>query len=77
MVQRARLPVIERSGRPELAPVEDAAERAMSGLYEDLRGVEEGLVRYSAADDADWSGNAPTTIAAALDRIAAALGPIP
>lgn len=74
---RARLPVIERSGRPELAPVEDATERAMAAMYQDLRGTEEGLARYSATDDADWSGNAPTTIAAALDRIAAALGPIP
>jgi hypothetical protein len=32
---------------------------------------------YAAAVAADWSGAAPATIKAALDRIAAALGPIP
>ena len=31
---------------------------------------------YTAAVPADWSGSAPTTIKDALDRIAAALGPI-
>lgn len=31
---------------------------------------------YTAADALDWSSNAPATIKAALDRIAAALGPI-
>ena len=31
---------------------------------------------YTPAVSGDWSGTAPTTVAAALDRIAAALGPI-
>lgn len=34
------------------------------------------LAPYSASVSADWSGSPPTTIAEALDRIAAALGPI-
>lgn len=35
-----------------------------------------GDISYTAADAGDWSGSAPTTVKAALDRIAAALGPI-
>jgi len=31
---------------------------------------------YTPADSADWTGADPTTVAEALDRIAAALGPI-
>ena len=31
---------------------------------------------YSAADAADWNGTAPTTIKEALDRLAAAAGPV-
>lgn len=31
---------------------------------------------YTAASSSDWSGSAPTTLKEALDRIAAALGPI-
>lgn len=35
------------------------------------------LIGYSAAVGADWGGSPPATVAEALDRIAAALGPIP
>lgn len=35
-----------------------------------------GSLLYTADNPADWSGSAPATIGAALDRIAAALGPI-
>ena len=35
-----------------------------------------GDLVYNATTAADWSGNAPTTVKDALDRIAAALGPI-
>jgi hypothetical protein len=31
---------------------------------------------YTPAVSGDWSGTTPTTVAAALDRIAAAIGPI-
>ena len=34
------------------------------------------IEKYSAASSAHWSGNPPKTIKEALDRIAAALGPI-
>ena len=35
-----------------------------------------GTLFYSASNATDWSGNAPLTVQDALDRIAAALGPI-
>lgn len=44
--------------------------RALSGLRTDVGG-------YSAANAAHWSGTPPTTIAEALDRIAAMIGPVP
>lgn len=31
---------------------------------------------YSAADAADWNGTAPSTVKEALDRLAAAAGPV-
>lgn len=34
------------------------------------------LLGYSAANPADWSGSPPTTVAEALDRVAAGLGPL-
>ncbi len=44
-------------------------QRALSGAARDA-------ARYTPADAADWTGTPPATIAEALDRIAAALGPI-
>lgn len=41
-----------------------------------LSGALTGDVNYTPAVAADWNNDAPTTIAAALDRIAALLGPI-
>ena len=34
------------------------------------------FMTYTPADSSKWTGADPTTVAAALDRIAAALGPI-
>jgi hypothetical protein len=39
-------------------------------------GVNGDATAYTAANSVNWSGNAPLTIAEALDRLAAALGPI-
>lgn len=39
-------------------------------------GLELGASPYTPADSANWTGADPTTIAEAIDRIAAALGPI-
>lgn len=39
-------------------------------------GADGDATAYTAANAADWNGSAPTTIADALDRLAAALGPI-
>lgn len=77
MTQRARLPSLERSGRPEFDALEGNVQRMLDQQYEDMRGIEEGAVRYSAANAADWSGSAPATIAEALDRLAAFVGPVP
>lgn len=42
----------------------------------ELKTLLAGMDAYTPAVSGDWTGSAPTTIAAALDRIAAALGPI-
>lgn len=65
----------------------DFSRRAMAGLQGLVQGdIEEAFTRvrkdldsagnYTAAVAADWSGSPPATIAEALDRLAAALGPI-
>jgi hypothetical protein len=41
-----------------------------------IGGAVNGTVNYTPGDAVDWNNDAPTTIAAALDRIAAFLGPI-
>jgi hypothetical protein len=59
--------------------VHGAHQRALSQIGGDIGALREqldGASSYEAADSADWSGNPPTTLAEALDRIAAALGPI-
>lgn len=69
---------IERSGRNEIG--ESNAERALNaqGKRNDQRfAALNASLPYSAASSTDWSGTAPATIAEALDRLAAALGPIP
>jgi len=41
-----------------------------------VRGRVDTLTAYAPASPANWSGLPPSTLAEALDRIAAALGPI-
>jgi hypothetical protein len=59
----------------------DGAKRALARAGLDMESVEGRLgalesLPYSAATPADWSGSAPATVGEALDRLAAALGPI-
>jgi hypothetical protein len=60
----------------------EGAQRALSEVSLDIDSVEGRLdavetLPYSAAAPADWSGTSPATVKEALDRLAAALGPIP
>lgn len=71
---------IERSGVPGREAAESNAERALGAQRRAFENQINGLdasIAYSAAVPADWSGTSPATIGEALDRIAAALGPIP
>lgn len=45
-------------------------------LETSLTGLQETSAAYHPADPTKWSGKPPTSLAEALDRIAAALGPI-
>ena len=69
---RARKPVLERSGRPELAPLEDATQRVLEQMHLDGADAESDASSYTATA-ADWASPVPTTKADALDRIATAL----
>lgn len=69
--------------RLETGGGDGTAQRALDAVSGDVDAVEsrvdalEADQPYTAANATDWSGTAPTTVAAALDRLAAALGPIP
>jgi hypothetical protein len=54
----------------------DALEGNVQRALDQVRGRVDTLNAYSPAAPADWTGSPPTTLAEALDRIAAALGPI-
>lgn len=69
---RARQAVLERTGRPEVAPVEDAAQRALDQLGLDMADIETEAGAYTATA-ADWASPAPTTKADALSRLATAV----
>ena len=62
--------------------IDKAVEIAGAGHYpskhvnKKLKKVIETAEIYEPADAADWNNDAPTSITEALDRIAAALGPI-
>ncbi len=47
------------------------------GTYNDFMSSNSGNEMYVPAVAGDWSGTAPTSVANALDRIAAKIGPIP
>ncbi len=45
-------------------------QRALDGIAVDLDGLEESAAAYTPGDATDWASPAPTTIKAALDRLA-------
>jgi hypothetical protein len=72
---------LESTGNPEHAVLEANVTRALqriqtrtNGLSTRADGLSDGS--YTPAVPGDWTGTPPATLAAALDRIAAALGPI-
>jgi len=71
---------LDQTIRTNVVPAADAVYDLGStdNKFNDLHisGAVNGSVNYTPAVAADWNNDAPTTIAAALDRIAALLGPI-
>jgi hypothetical protein len=65
---------LESTGLPGM----DALEGNMQRALDQVRARTDTLAGqpYAAAAPADWSGSPPRTVGEALDRIAAALGPI-
>lgn len=57
----------------------DGVDRALSDVSLDIDEINANLsaVPYTPASSADWSGSPPANLQEALDRIAAAIGPIP
>lgn len=72
----ARRPVVlERTAGNE--GVDGNVQRALDQVRADMDDDAVTATLYSASTPADWSGDPPATIAEALDRIAAAVGPVP
>jgi len=54
--------------------------RAFAAIGSDIESLEArgaSGTAYSASSSADWSGSPPATVAEALDRLAALVGPVP
>lgn len=86
MVAKAARYKFERvhGGPPELSALQDRLGPLLERISGDTEsaassteeaGTADGT-SYTPAVAADWTGTAPTTVQEALDRIAAALGPI-
>lgn len=69
---RARQAVLERSGNPASASVEDATQRAFDQFGLDIADIETEAAAYTATSS-DWASPAPTTKSDALTRIASAV----
>lgn len=65
--------LVEASGSPE------SVQRAFDEVSIDVDELEANLaaVPYTPGNSGDWAPPAPTNLQAALDRIAAAIGPVP
>lgn len=63
---------------PLAAPVENQGTEKFALFMEDGTNLIDALAdpAYTPAETTDWTGADPTTLADAIDRIAAALGPI-
>lgn len=84
MAARPRYQLERVSGSPDVEALQDrivplleqlASDRA-SGDTAASAAATAGGTSYTPASAADWNGDPPSTVAAALDRLAAALGPI-
>ena len=80
----ARYAVERVAGSPELERLQDRLRPMLERLSQDADSADgaaqgastAGGTTYSPANASDWTGVPPTTVAEALDRVAAALGPI-
>lgn len=70
------LPLLTSTGDPAHTALETNVRRLADQMHQQLNDTTGEQVAYTPAVAANWTGTPPTTIAAALDRIAAALGPI-
>lgn len=70
------LPTLTTTGDPAHTGLETNIRRMADQMHSQLNAMDGGDVSYHPSSVTDWSGNPPRTIAQALDRIAAALGPI-
>ena len=71
-VRRHRLPA---AGSDPAANAREV-QRALDGLGADVGDLSASDIAYTPGNAADWTGSPPATVQEALDRIAAALGPI-
>lgn len=74
---RRSLPVLTTTGRPELSALEGAVRDMGVDLHRQMTSLDASEISYSPGDAADWVSPAPTTLAEALDRLAAAGGVTP
>ena len=67
---------LQRTGDPRNRAIEDRVEAALQRAREAASSEATAASSYTPASSADWNNDPPTTVQEALDRIAAALGPI-
>lgn len=71
------VPRLTTTGNPAHVELEAAVRRALDQTHAQLGALAASDIAYTPASLTAWSGTAPSTVGEALDRIAAALGPIP
>lgn len=67
---------LQSTGQPAFVALENNVRRALERADAAARSAQTAAQAYTPADPAAWSGSPPATVQEALDRIAAALGPI-
>lgn len=65
--------------RVEAGASEESVQRALHDVSLDVDALETSLtaVPYTPGNSGDWTAPAPTNLQEAIDRIAAAIGPVP
>jgi len=74
---RRPLPVLTTTGRPELSALEGSVRDMGTDLHRQMGELSAEDISYTPGDASDWVSPAPTTLAEALDRLAAAGGVTP